>query len=238
MKRKDGFAPIGAYAALGDGRTVALVAADGSIDFLSLRDVHSPSTFAALLDPQRGGRFGLAPTPKFDAERRYLDRTNVLETTYTTKDGVVRVTEALSLQDGGLIPWTEIARRVEGLSGEVEMTWRVEPRFDWGRVSPAIERRRSAVVASGGSLRLGIHTWDAGEPAIGEDAVQGAFVVREGERALLALCATDDEPIPLPERRDVERRLDGTVEVWRRWLHEWQYDGPWSEHVARSALAL
>ncbi|MGH2970783.1 MAG: glycoside hydrolase family 15 protein [Gaiellaceae bacterium] len=238
MKRKDGFAPIGAYAALGDGRTVALVAADGSIDFLSLRDVHSPSTFAALLDPQKGGRFVLAPTAKFDAERRYLDRTNVLETTYTTKDGVVRVTEALSLQDGGLIPWTEIARRVEGLSGEVEMTWRVEPRFDWGRVSPAIERRRSAVVASGGGLRLGIHTWDAGEPAIGEDAVQGAFVVREGERALLALCATDDEPIPLPERRDVERRLDGTVEVWRRWLHEWQYDGPWSEHVARSALAL
>src|SRR5579862_5494519 len=132
MKRKDGFAPIGAYAALGDGRTVALVAADGSIDFLSLRDVHAPSTFAALLDPEKGGRFGLAPTERFDAERRYLDRSNVLETTYTTKGGVVRVTEALSVQDGGSLPWTEVVRRVEGLAGEVEMTWRVEPRFDWG----------------------------------------------------------------------------------------------------------
>jgi GH15 family glucan-1,4-alpha-glucosidase len=238
MKRKDGFAPIGAYAALGDGRTVALVAADGSIDFLSLRDVHSPSTFAALLDPEKGGRFGLAPTAKFDAERRYLDRSNVLETTYTTKDGVVRVTEALSVQDGGLLPWTEIARRVEGLSGEVAMTWRVEPRFDWGRVPPTIEMRRGSVVASGAGLRVGIYTWDAGELAIGEDAVQGVFSIRAGERALLVLCATEDEPIPMPERHDVERRLDQTVEVWRRWLGAWDYDGPWAEHVARSTLAL
>ncbi|MDE3024505.1 MAG: glycoside hydrolase family 15 protein, partial [Acidobacteriota bacterium] len=125
MRRKKGFAPIGAYAALGDGRTVALVAADGAIDFLSLRDIHAPSTFAALLDPEKGGRFGLAPTASFDANRRYLDRSNVLETTYTTRDGAVRVTEALSLQDGGVLPWTEVVRRVEGLSGEVEMTWRV-----------------------------------------------------------------------------------------------------------------
>ncbi|MDE3191305.1 MAG: glycoside hydrolase family 15 protein [Acidobacteriota bacterium] len=238
MRRKKGFAPIGAYAALGDGRTVALVAADGAIDFLSLRDIHAPSTFAALLDPEKGGRFGLAPTASFDANRRYLDRSNVLETTYTTRDGAVRVTEALSLQDGGLLPWTEVVRRVEGLSGEVEMTWRVEPRFDWGRVAPAIEMRRGSVVAHGAGLRVGIHTWDAGDPAIGGDAVQGVFRIREGERALLALCATEDEPIPMPLRADVERRIDRTVEVWRRWLGGWDYEGPWAEHVARSALAL
>src|SRR5581483_5861088 len=104
VKRKSGFAPIGAYAAIGDGRTVALVAADGSIDFLSLPDIHCPTTFGALLDPESGGR--------------YVDGTNVLVTTYSTKDGAVRVTEALTLQDGGLVPWTEVARRVEGLAGE------------------------------------------------------------------------------------------------------------------------
>src|SRR5438093_824750 len=60
MKRKDGFAPIGSYAAIGDGRTVALVAADGSVDFMSLPSLHAPTTFAALLDPERGGRFTLA----------------------------------------------------------------------------------------------------------------------------------------------------------------------------------
>src|SRR5579864_9518247 len=238
MKRKDGFAPIGAYAAIGDGRTVALVASDGSIDFLSLPDVHSPTTFAALLDPDRGGRFVLAPSGSFETERRYLDRTNVLETTYRTKHGAVRVTEALTLHDGGLVPWVEIARSVEGLVGEVEMEWRVEPRFDWGRITPTIERRRGSFVAHGAGIALGVHAWDAGEPVCKGDAICGSFVARGGVRALLAACATHDEPIPVPDRAAVERRLGQTAEVWRRWLDEWQYDGPWAEHVARSALAL
>src|SRR5437763_5297028 len=105
MKRKDGFAPIGSYAAIGDGRTVALVAADGSVDFLSLPALHAPTTFAALLDPERGGRFALAPDGRFDIERRYVGRTNVLETTFTTRGGTVRVTDALDLQAGGILPW-------------------------------------------------------------------------------------------------------------------------------------
>ena len=72
MKRRDGFAPIGSYAAIGDGRTVALVAADGSVDFMSLPSLHSPTTFAALLDPEQGGRYVLAPVGRYEAARRYV----------------------------------------------------------------------------------------------------------------------------------------------------------------------
>ena len=81
MKRKDGYAADRVYAALGDGSTIALVASDGSIDFLSLPYMHCPTALAALLDPKKGGSFVLRPSGAFDAERRYLERTNVLETT-------------------------------------------------------------------------------------------------------------------------------------------------------------
>jgi GH15 family glucan-1,4-alpha-glucosidase len=238
VKRKDGFAPIGAYAAIGDGSTTALVALDGSIDFLSLPEMHSPTTFAALLDPDEGGRFTLRPSGKFDAERRYVERTNVLETTYRAGDGVVRVTEALNLQGGGLLPWRELARRVECLSGEVDLEWCVQARPDWGRADVTLDRRRGTPVFEGGGVEVAAHTWDAGEPQLADGKVSGSFTLREGECALLALGATHEEPIPIPSRDDVERRLRETIEAWRTWIGMWSYDGPWEDHVARSALAL
>src|SRR3954470_7020377 len=117
---RTGFAPIASYAAIGDGRTVALVAADGSVDFMSLPSLHAPTTFAAMLDPACG-RFTLTPVGEYEATRRYVGRTNVLETTYRSGDGVARVTEALTLQDGGLLPWVEHARRIEGVEGSVRL---------------------------------------------------------------------------------------------------------------------
>jgi len=238
MKRKDGFAPIGSYAALGDGRTVALVAADGSVDFMSLPSLHAPTTFAAILDPEKGGRFALAPAGEFEAARRYLGRTNVLETTYRTGDGVVRATEALTLQDGGLLPWVELARRIEGVEGSVPLEWRMEPRFDWGREQPRIVHRGDRVVAEGGRLQLAVHSWDAGEVEPEEDALAGSFVIAAGRSALLALVAAYEQPLHAPSRDHVEARLDATRRVWERWLGFWAYDGPWEEEVARSALAL
>jgi GH15 family glucan-1,4-alpha-glucosidase len=238
VKRKDGFAPIESYAALGDGSTVALVAADGSIDFLSLPFMYSPTALAALLDPERGGRFVLRPTGRFDAERRYVDRTNVLETTYRTKGGVVRVTEALTLHGGGQLPWRELARRIECLSGEVELEWEADVRPDWGRTDVRIERRRDVPVFEGGGLEVALHSWDAGEVEYRDTSVGATFTLRDGEHALVVLVATHDQPIPIPRRGEVERRLDETVQVWSDWLDNWEYDGPWAEHVARSALAL
>jgi GH15 family glucan-1,4-alpha-glucosidase len=238
VRRVDGFAPIGAYGAIGDGRTVALVALDGSIDFLSLPNLRSPTTFAALLDPERGGRFALAPEGDFEAERRYLERTNVLETVFRTASGAVRVTDALTLEDGVLLPWVEVARRVEGLEGSVRMRWSVEPRFDWGRAEPRIRMRGGTPVAEAANVHVAVKSWDAGEPGVAEGRIGATFETAPGSRALLALAAVELGPVPVPRREDVERRLDGTCAGWRRWLDNWEYDGPWAEPVARSALAL
>jgi GH15 family glucan-1,4-alpha-glucosidase len=219
---------------------VALVAADGSVDFMSLPSLHAPTTFAAILDPERGGCFTLAPPGEFEASRRYVGRTNVLETTYRTADGVARLTEALTLQDGGLLPWVELARRIEGMEGSVPLEWRVEPRFDWGREPPRIVRRAGRPVAEGGRLQLAVHSWDAGEVEVEpeHEALTGSFEISAGQTALLALVAASEQPLHAPSRDHVEARLDATRRVWERWLGMWAYDGPWEEEVARSALAL
>jgi GH15 family glucan-1,4-alpha-glucosidase len=236
--RSAGFLPIRGYAAIGDGRTVALVGVDGGIDWLCLPDLDSASVFAALLDSERGGSFTLAPVAQYDTDRRYLPETNVLETTFRTEDGAVRVTDALTLPGHGLSPYRELVRSVAGVRGEVEMQWRVAPRFAYGARGPAFRKHGGIPVAAHGRDALAILAWDAGDVEVAADAVSGRFTSRAGDSALLALSVAHEEPLVYPARADVEARLAGTIAAWRTWAAGRRYEGRWREAVVRSALAL
>ena len=136
--RVDGFAPIEDYAVLGDGRTVALLASDGGIDWWPFPTLDSPPVVAAVLDPDRGGCLTVAPSGDYQVARRYLDDTNVVETVYTTGSGVIRVTAALNVGSAGRLPWTELAQRIEGLAGAVDVRWGFVPGDRFGRADPWI----------------------------------------------------------------------------------------------------
>jgi GH15 family glucan-1,4-alpha-glucosidase len=236
--RVNGYAGIRDYAVIGDGRSAALVAKDGAIDWLCLPNMDSPSVCAALLDADRGGAFVVRPAIAFESSRRYLPRTNVLETTFTTDAGVVRLVDAMPLPDGGLGPMRELARSIEGVSGAVPMEWCFVPRFSYGSGTPACGWRGRVPVATWGGDAVAICHWRAGAPAWRDGRLYGAFEARPGEPALLALAGAYAEPLVFPHARGVRERLCRTVAFWSEWASSRPYEGPWREAVLRSALAL
>jgi len=214
------------------------VATDGAVDWLCLPNFDSPSVCGAILDAGRGGSFELCPTGAFESSRRYLPGTNVLETTFTTASGSVRVLDALTVSDHGLEPMRELARSVEGVSGRVAMRWRVEPRFNYAGGVPECGWRHGVPVASHGCDAVAVASWDAGQAAWHGEAVGAPFEMAAGGRALLALAAASGEPLVLPARHAVEQRLADTVRFWKSWTAARTYDGRWRDEVLRSALVL
>jgi GH15 family glucan-1,4-alpha-glucosidase len=233
-----GYAPIGAYAAIGDGRTVALVALDGSIDWLPLPDLDSPSVFAAILDAGKGGRFALEPDVPSTVARRYLPDTNLLETTFTTDGGEVRVTDGLLFHGSGLAPLRELVRRVEGVTGTVPMRWVVEPRFGYGSARTAIVAEGSIAVATSRAEAIALRSFDAGEPAIDGSAVTGRFDISAGSTSMLVMSVARGEPLVFPGRLETLTRLRETDAAWRNWVGALTYAGPFRDAVLRSGLAL
>jgi GH15 family glucan-1,4-alpha-glucosidase len=239
QRTDDGYAPIREYALIGDGRTTALVAGDGSVDWLCLPNVDSPSVFARILDAGRGGSFQLEPSTAYESERRYRPGTNVLETTFTTAGGAVRVTDAMTLSDDGhLSPMRELCRKIECLSGTVPLRWAFEPRFDYGRGRTRISRRADRWFAECGTEALALGLWDAGEVNATDETVSGELELAQGTSALLALAAAHQQPAVLPGREHVERRLRRTDDFWNGWAGRCEYHGPWRDAVIRSALVL
>ncbi|HEY3042825.1 MAG TPA: glycoside hydrolase family 15 protein [Vicinamibacterales bacterium] len=226
------------YAVIGDGRTAALVATDGAVDWLCLPNFDSASTCGAILDAGRGGSFELGPTDPFESSRRYLPGTNVLETTFTTGSGSVRVLDAMTVSAHGLEPMRELARSVEGVAGQVSMRWRFTPRFGYAAGKPECGWRHSVPVASYGCDAVAVANWEAGQPVWNHEAVSAQFNIVAGGRALFALAAANREPLVLPARHAVEQRFAETVRFWESWTGARTYDGRWRDEVLRSALVL
>lgn len=243
----DGERGIGDYAAIGNCRTAALVSKAGSLDWLCLPHFSGPAIFGALLDRRRGGYFALRPVNAFDANRCYQGASNVLETTYTTDTGRVRVTDCCSLADaaegaGQLQPQHEVLRVMEGLEGRVPVEVLFEPRPDFGRTAFRF-RARGALgwecdIGSGEVLFL--HSDLPLHPDSGpEKRLTGRIDVEAGQRFHLSLTyERHGIGVVLPLGPAAEQRLVATRQWWQRWSEQCRYDGPYRDAVLRSALVL
>ncbi|HWB67163.1 MAG TPA: trehalase-like domain-containing protein, partial [Mycobacteriales bacterium] len=237
-ERRDGYLPIECYAALGDGRTVALVGLDGQIDWWPLPTLDAPPAFGALLDPADGGHVALRPTGEFTTSRRYIEDTNVLETTFHAETGTVRVTDALSIGLNGLLPWEELVRKVDGIDGTVDLRWEVAPGDRLRTAQPWVEARDDSALVHIGDQHLAIRCFDLGTPDVEPHRVSGTVTVKAGDAGLLALTASDASPVMLARPAELAEHVDLTVTRWREWSRNLRYDGEWRDAVIRSALAL
>ena len=162
-REESGFLPIADYAMLSDSSSAALVARDGSIDWLCLPRFDSPSLFGRILDPD-AGHWQIVPAGEYEAERRYLPGTLVLETTFTTPSGTARLIDALVFEEGqrahelGMNPPHELLRSVEGVEGSVEFVMELAPRPEYGLVHPLIRLQEGGVRTFGGPNPIAIRT--------------------------------------------------------------------------------
>ncbi|MGJ7581044.1 glycoside hydrolase family 15 protein [Variovorax sp. RHLX14] len=239
--RTDGYLPLSQYGALGDGRSVALSGADGSVDWWCVPNMDSPPFFDRLLDAEHGGHFLVQPDEPFEVERRYLDDSNVLETIFTTPDGRAKLTESLNSGTAGRLPWAELARRVDGLDGSVRFNLVMKPGRRGNTVNPYRSTIGGRVVLHVGRvMALLIHS-DEVRFEWSDEGVTGDFVVSAGERRIVSVVAGRDEPLVVPSIEEIDERIDGSDEAWRVWCKGVSFE---SDNLAdrsafiRSALAL
>ncbi|WP_372593154.1 glycoside hydrolase family 15 protein [Actinotalea sp.] len=224
--------PIEDYGLIGDLQTAALVGRDGSIDWLCLPRFDSPACFAALLADERAGRWLLAPAGGGRAtSRRYRGDSLVLESTWRTETGTVRVIDLMPPR--GEV--ADVVRLVEGVDGSVEMRGELRLRFDYGRVRPWVRDRDGSVRAVAGPDAVLLH---ADVPVhLHEGDVLARFTVAAGERLGFVLThAVSYRPEPAPV--DAEQALAATEEYWARWAERIGSETRWPEAVRRSLIVL
>jgi GH15 family glucan-1,4-alpha-glucosidase len=223
---------------IGDLQTAALVATDGTVDWMCLPRFDSPSVFASLLDQRGGGRFTLAPTgSRHVTKQMYLPNTAILVTRYLSPGGVAEVVDFMPIEAPTVATDRHrLIRVVRGIRGKMTLEARVEPRFDYGRAAHKTHVSDAGVVFDGASPMLALSsTWPM--ETDGDDA-RTRFTIKAGESGAMIL---ESGKSPRPAKiapHQVQRWYTETREYWQDWLARGSYRGRWREAVERSAITL
>jgi GH15 family glucan-1,4-alpha-glucosidase len=220
------------YAIIGDHHSAALVAKDGSIDWLCLPRFDSGACFAALLGTPDHGRWQIAPAGGVERiTRRYRPGTLILETEFHTADGAVRVTDCMPVRDRE----ANVVRLVEGIHGRVPMRMELVIRFDYGSIVPWVRSHGAHLTAIAGPDALHLH---AGVKAHGEDFKTVAdFEVSKGERVPFVLTWHPSNE-PNPRSLDARDAIDQTQAHWEEWTARREPTEEWDDAILRSLITL
>lgn len=239
---------ISDYGLIGNCRTAALISKEGSIDWCCFPRFDSPSFFGQLLSQGCAGHFKISPDENFTSEQEYLVDTNVLVTTFTTSNGIIRLIDFFPVdteenKKGELWPCHEILRIVECLSGSARMKVDFNPAPGYGRDLFKLK----AMGKMGLKLTLGNEIFYFQSSQI----LNTSHISQDGKSASVTLnCVSHNKlffslvyssiaPAIMVSLGDcAERRLQRTIQYWQNWIAKCQYKGPYEKQIKRSALAL
>ncbi len=239
------FLPIADYGLLADCNSAALVSRQGSLDWLCMPRYDSPALFSRILDPT-AGHWSIRPTGAFETERRYVPGTLVIETTFITESGTIRLRDAMAFIEGqrghdvGLHAPHEVLRSVNGIEGRVKLEMEFAPRPEYGLVKPLFRQEGNGGRTFGGPNRISARSGVAVE--IADSTMRSSFEVGEGEAAgfVMRWVPTEDaDPVPPTDPDRVAERIDDVIEAWRSWEAEHDiYEGPHRDLVRLSSRVL
>lgn len=237
--------PIEDYALIGDCRSAALVSRGGSIDFLCWPRFDSPAIFCALLDPESGGAFRIAPVESSTTERTYRGETAVLRTTFTTETGIFELTDAMLVttdeeRHRALTPEHEIVRVMTCVEGHGHVALHYAPRPHFGTVGCSLADRGALGLRL--STRAGLLTLrtDTNLRLAGDHrSAEARRLLIAGESLHCSLTWAADGPAVLePLGEPTVDKLTRTEATWLQWSARTTYGGPYSALVKRSAVVL
>ncbi|HEX6007358.1 MAG TPA: trehalase-like domain-containing protein, partial [Burkholderiales bacterium] len=221
------------YALIGDCETAALVARNGSIDWLCWPRFDSPACFASLLGTSEHGHWQIAPAdPNARARRRYQPDTLVLETEFETASGGFTLVDFMPIGEEG----SDLVRTLVGRSGAVPVRMELVLRFDYGASVPWVSRLpdgRLRAIAGPDMVLLSSPVQIRGENL----TTVAEFEVREGDRLSFVMMHTASHVQP-PPPLDPEAALEKTLHHWREWAGHCSAGGEYAEPVRRSLLTL
>lgn len=221
------------YALIGDCETAALVSREGSIDWLCWPRFDSDACFAALLGTPENGGWSLRPVEAIQSiKRRYRGETLILETTFDTASGRVRLVDFMPPRGSA----SDVVRMVIGETGTVRMRTELTIRFDYGATVPWVTSATDGTLSAiAGPHRVVLHTPVATHGANMHTVAE--FDLHAGESTWFTLTYSASH-LPTPSAIEVGESLQHTESFWSEWANRCQYDGPYRDAVIRSLLIL
>lgn len=240
---QDKYTPIKDYGVIGNLETIALVSKNGSIDWLCLPYFDSPSVFAGILDKDQGGFFQIKPMAKFFSQQKYIDKTNILETTFFTETGgIIKITDFMLPKTEHSHKTSLLFRKLEAIKGESVLHFIFNPKFDYARKAPDFNIVTTGMIAAKTENETLILETDI-EMHRRNNHYEEEFIVKEGETHWFMLYYLPEhkklinvmDASPINDASDV---LEKTKNFWEDWSSKFKYDGEYGEEVLRSALLL